>query len=195
MEDKRRMRIRYTNRFKCLLCYLISFSIPLAWQLWALGVLYPRKLANAAPDIALHLSAWFPALPIRSKAATLKETLVLRDQNWLTAMALCAACAWIITLLIQLCWRTTHRSPIRITRGTARAIRAYRLMMLVQWMLCAAFCMLLWHFGLKHVPGRTVWDWVVTMGMYPLLPLCAMCVSRLAAPSVLSGKHAFFKRW
>ena len=77
---------------------------------------------------------------------------------------------------------------------TTRAIRSYRLTMLVIAALNAAMAALVWFWGVRLIPGRTLWDYVVSFGIFALLPLSAAAVSRLAASPAISGRHAFFKR-
>lgn len=204
---KRRMRIRYTNRFKCLLCYLVSFSLPLLWQLAANFLVYPYKLAGTAPDVAGQLASAFPflraplgaaassaAIPAVATAASLSTALAAREESWLRFLAGCALLAWLLTLLVQLLWRFLHRSPLLAARACRAAVRAYRLTMLCVLILNAAIAGAVWYFGVRHVAGRTLWDFAAAFGVYALNVLAAFCVSRLAAPATLSGKHAFFKR-
>ena len=61
-KKKKRTRMRYSNRFKVLLCYLVSFALPPLWQLGSLLLIYPYQLKNSAPLIAENLSGVFPFL-------------------------------------------------------------------------------------------------------------------------------------
>jgi len=192
-----------SNHIACLLCYLIAFAIPALWEYAAIRLIYPWKLASTAPDVAAHLLNAFPALgqwisPVAATAAggafSLREILAAREAVWLTALWTSAAAAWLVTLLIQLAWRVTHRQPVFSARQTARAIRSYRLTMAFLWLLNAGIAAGIWWFGVQHITGRTLWDYLVSFGIYLLNPLAAMLVSRLAASPAISGKHAFFKR-
>ena len=52
----------------------------------------------------------------------------------------------------------------------------------------------LWLLGVQFVQGRTGWDYVIYFCPFLLNGLVAIVCFRLAAPPVLSGKGAFFKR-
>ena len=187
-QRKRPMRIRYTNRLKCLLCYIIVFSIPLLWQWAALAWIYPYKLAATAPELA-------EALQFAKTASdgSLRSMLDAREANWLMLVTLMAFAAWAVTLLIQLFWRFLHCKTGGF-RAYRRAVHTCRLTALLILGADFSFAAMLWQCGVRLIAGRTVWDLVCYFIFYLLLPLCAVVVSRLAAPSVLSGKHAFFKR-
>lgn len=201
-----RLRVRYACRIKCLLCYLICFSLPLLWQLAAVGLIYPRKLAGTAPDAARGLGVLFPFLegalrplalactPVSAQPQALRAAMAAREQSWLLFVCACALLAWLLTLLLQLLWRFSHRSPVQTARATRRAIRDYRLTLVWICLLNAAFAALVWLAGAKTVAGLNLWDIAAYFGCYPLTALAALAVSRLAAPAVLSGRHAFFKR-
>ena len=200
---RRPLRMRRSSRLACLVCYALAFGLPLLWEYAALSLLYPRKLAATAPDAAAHLLGAFPFLEgaladIAARtaeiAAPLYQVIWAREQFWLPFLGLCAAAAWALTLLVQLWWRFMHRSPLLAARQTARAIRSYRLTMLLVWTLNAAVAALVWFFGVRYIPGRTLWDYVVSFGIFALLPCAAALTSRLAASSAISGRHAFFKR-
>ena len=75
-----------------------------------------------------------------------------------------------------------------------RAKATYRLNLLVILLINAAVALLLYLSGVQHIPGRTVWDWLVYFPAFGLNVLAAMICFRLAAPPAISGKHAFFKR-
>ena len=190
---KRPMRIRYTARFKCLVCYMIAFALPLLWQAAGLVFVYPYKLASTAPDIAAQLSPHL-SLPVQPAAATFREAAAAQESLWLTCAALWFAACWLLALLLQLLWRCTHRSPLLSSRRVQRAVVDFRLMMLAAWALAAAFAAALWYFGVQHIVGQTQWDWLVYFGGYALIPMAVWITSRLAAPPVISGKHGFFKR-
>lgn len=200
---KRSLRMRSGNHCWCLLCYLIAFAIPAAWQYAAIRLVYPWKLASTAPDLAAHLLAAFPFLggwlsPVAAltaeNASALREALAAREQVWLFALAACALAAWVLTLILQLLWRFMHRSPILSARQTTRAIRSYRMLMLAAWALNGAIAAAVWLFGVQHIPGRTLWDYGVSFGVFALIPLSAAFVSRFAASPAISGRHGFFKR-
>lgn len=182
----RPMRIRFSNRFKCLVCYLLAFLIPLVWLWWGLTWLYPNKLASTAPALPFELIA--PA------DASYRSQLAAREASWLGLIAACALAAWGLTAVLQLTWRIINRSAWHTFRATQRAVRTYRFMMLLVWAIALAACAALWQLGVRLIPGRTHWDYLMYFGFYLLLPWTAMAVSRLAAPSAISGKHAFFKR-
>lgn len=200
---KRPLRMHGSSHLACLVCYLIAFSLPLLWQYAAIRLIYPWKLAATAPDVTSHLLAAFPfldrwlspmAVLTGGQPFSLREMLAAREQAWLTALGLSAAAAWGLTLLIQLAWRFTHRNPVFSARRTARAIRSYRFTMVILWALNAAIAAGVWLFGVQFITGRTLWDYLVSFGIYLLNPLAAAFVSRLAASPAISGKHAFFKR-
>lgn len=199
---QRKLRMRSGSGFFCLICYAVAFAIPLLWQYAAIRLIYPWKLASTAPDLAAHLLDAFPfvdqlaAIAARTSegVSPLREVLAAREQVWLAALAVCALCAWLLTLLVQLLWRFTHRSPILAARQTARAIHSYRLTILIIWAINLAAAAGLWLFGVQFIPGRTIWDYLVSFGIYLLLPLSAAFVSRFAASASISGKHGFFKR-
>ena len=187
------LRMRANNHLWCVFCYAAAFALPLLWQYAALRLIYPYKLYATAPDAAAHVLSAFPALgkwlaPVAARTAentdTLLSVLAAREQVWLNAL----------TLVIQLGWRFTHRSPVFSARATLRAIRDYRVTMLLIWLVNAAAAAGVWIFGVQFIQGRTLWDYAVSFGVFLLLPLCAAFVSRYAASPVISGKHAFFKR-
>ncbi len=200
---KRSLRMHRSNHFACLICYLVAFAIPAVWQYAAIRLIYPWKLASTAPDIAGHLLEAFPFLgrwlaPFAAltaeNAAALRDVLAAREQVWLFALAACALAAWLTTLIIQLIWRFAHRSPLFSSRQTSRAIRSYRVTLLLIWALNAAAAAFLWMYGVQHIAGRTLWDYLASFGVFALIPPSAAFVSRFAASPAISGRHAFFKR-
>lgn len=201
------LRLRSSNRIKVLLCYLICFALPLLWQWAGLRLLYPYKLANTAPSIADTLTALLPAansslpamaqsaqLPTQGDPALWAETLQLRDRHWLLFLGACFLAAWVMTLAIQLLWRFRHRKGVNASRVADKARRSYRLHLLVILLVNAAFALFIHLAGVQHIPSRTLWDLLAYYPAYGLNALAAMACFRLAAPSVISGKHAFFKR-
>ena len=184
---RRPMRIRFTNRFKCLVCYLIVFPLPLLWQALVLRWIYPYKLAGTAPELMEAFRFLTPG------DASVQILLAARESNWLMLVFLCAAAAWVLVLLLQLLWRFS-RCKSGGVRATQRGVHTYRLMMLLVWGVSLGCAALVWQFGVRLIAGRTLWDLIVYFVFYLILPLPAAIVSRLAAPSILSGRHAFFKR-
>lgn len=202
-----RLRLRASNRFKVLLCYLVSFAVPLLWQWAGLWLVYPYKLANTAPPIADTVATLWPglggslgamvqeaALPLEGDPGRWIAVLQLRDRHWILFLAVCFAALWLVTLLVQLVWRFRQRKGIHASRVADRARCSYRITMVVVLVLNAAMVLFIYLAGVQHIPGRNLWDWLVYFPAYGLNVLAAVAVSRLAAPAVISGKHAFFKR-
>lgn len=202
LKPLRPLRMSCGSHVRNLLCYGICFAAPLLWQWMALKWIYPWKLAATAPDAAANLSNAVPALArllkpmVKAASAgdTLQEVLISREVMWHRSLWLCLLAAWVISLLLQLLWRLTHREALLGTRALRRAIFSYRFTVLLATAVCAAAAWCVWAFGVQYVPGRTLWDYWVCFGAYPLIPLACILVSRLAASPVISGKHAFFKR-
>lgn len=201
----RRVRVRYTNRMKCLLCYLICFLIPPAWQAGMFALVYPYKLAGTAPDLMHNLSLAFPfftfptgggaqASAAASGTEALQAALSFQDGVWRAFTGLCFLCAWGLTLLAQLLWRVSYAKPVLAAKTTARAVRAYRLTQALIWLVNAWFALAVWFLGVRFIAGRTVWDYLFYFAAYVLNALAAFACFRLAAPPALSGRHAFFKR-
>lgn len=201
----RRIRIRRTNRLKCLVCYLVCFALPVLWQFIGLWLIYPYKLAATAPNAAAALARLAPlpaliSLAQRCMAAAdaapqaVRAAMTVREQSWLALVAVCALAAWLVTLIAQLIWRGANHKPTQAARATQAAILAYRLNMLVIWLCNAAFAAALWFLGARQIAGFAQWDALCYFGAYLLNPLAAICVSRLAAPPTLSARHGFFKR-
>ncbi|MBE5801727.1 MAG: hypothetical protein E7319_05495 [Clostridiales bacterium] len=204
---KKRLRLRASNRFKVLLCYLICFSLPLLWQWAGLWLVYPYKLAFSAPTIADTLAQLLPAPPAAlleaaSAAAdplagghqVWSQALQIRDLHWQRFVLVCFGIAFLATLVLQLLWRILHGRAINAAKQARRAKRNYRLTQLGIWLLNAAVAYGLWYLGVSKITGRTLWDLLVYFPPYVLNALAALLCFRLAAPPVISGKHGFFKR-
>ncbi len=203
----RRARLRASNRTKCLFCYLICFSVPLLYQVAALWFVYPFWLAGTAPGIADNLSAAFPWLSglLSELAASadigaahtpdaLSAALEARDMQWRLFLCGVAAAAWLITLIAQLAWRAVHAKPYMAARAFRSAVRGYRFSMLIILLVNALFAAGVWFIGARFIAGRTIWDYLTYFPVYALNIVAAFICFRLAAPPVLSGKGAFFKR-
>ncbi len=206
-KKQKRLRLRITNRFKVLLCYLVSFAVPVLWHWAALWLVYPYKLIGTAPAIAdtlLRLSPFQPEQltsaaaaagdPLTGSPLGWTEALTARDLHWRLFLTACFAAAWLVTLVVQLIWRIRHSRAINAARVARRAKRSYRLWMLILLMLNAGMAWLVWLLGVSGIPGRTLWDYLAYFPPYLLNVLAALCCFRLAAPPSISGKHAFFKR-
>lgn len=201
----RHIRIRRTNRLKCLVCYLACFALPVLWQFIGLWLIYPYKLASTAPNVAAALTKLAPlpaltslaqrcAFPASAAPEAIRAAMAVRQQSWLAFVAACALAAWLATLILQLIWRGANHKPTQAARATQAAILAYRLNMLIIWLCNAAVAAGLWFFGVRRIAGFALWDALCYFGVYLLNPLAAICVSRLAAPPTLSARHGFFKR-
>ena len=203
---KGQSRLRYSNRTKVLLCYLAAFALPVLWMLAGLFWGYPYKLAGSAPHIAETLLGLFPGQARLAAAASAAETpagaspefwrlaLQQREKQWLLFWTAVWAVAWLLTLSLQLGWRLRHQQPCFAARNTLRAIRDYRLTQLVVWTVNLVGAAALWLLGVQFVQGRTGWDSVIYFIPFLWNGLAAIVCFRLAAPPVLSGKGAFFKR-
>jgi hypothetical protein len=203
----KRLRLRTSGGLKPLLCYLVCFALPLLWQYAGLFWVYPFKLVNTAPAIAdtllkllpftpaaLETAAAKAALPAAGDPALWQAALTLRDDHWRLFAAVCFLLAWAVTLIIQLWWRMRHSNAINAAKLSRRAKSTYRLNMLLILAFNLLAAGLLWLCGVQHIPGRTLWDYLVYFPAYGLNVLAAMVCFRLAAPPAISGKHAFFKR-
>lgn len=200
-------KVRRTNRWKVSLCYLACFAVPWGWLFCALRFVYPYRLAGSAPMIAQNLISALPFLgaalapaaalaadPAAASAQAWADALGARDLQWMLFLVVLLAAAWLITLLCQLLWRVSHARPVDAARNARRAIRDYRLMMALVWLVNLAACAALWLLGARFIPSRAAWDYLAYFVPYALNVLAAFGCFRLAAPPVLSGKHAFFKR-
>ena len=205
--SRRRVRVRFSNRFKCLLCYVACFALPLLYQAAGLWLVYPYRLASTAPSLARTLLDALPMLEgalgevaRRSELAgtlgpqALLQTLAYRDLVWRVALGGWFALAWLTTLLWQLGWRAAHAKPVMAARATQRAVASYRVNLLLILALNAGFAAVVWLVGVQFIQGRTAWDYLTYFVAYALNVLAALCCFRLAAPPVLSGRRAFFKR-
>lgn len=206
----KRPRIRFSNRLKCLLCYLLAFSLPLL-ALWAgLGLIYPYRLAGTAPNVAQNALQWLPGLKtlfpaideMASLAAessspvpeALRQALARRETIWQLFIAVCGLAGWGMTLLLQLLWRIRFHRTVGAADRTRVAIRHYRLNLLLLLALNGGLAALIWGLGVRFIPGRTLWDYLAYFLPYGLNLLAAFWVFRLAAPPAISGRHGFFKR-
>ena len=210
MQSVAKRSVSFGNPLKCLLCYLLAFSLPLAALATAQWVVYPYRLAGTAPNVAQNLLTlrpnlvrWFPALeqaardcaaPVAVTPEALRLVLANRDRLWLTFVAACALAAWVFSLLLPLLWRCRFHGAVNAARRTQAAIVSYRLRLGLIVLANLAMAFLVWQFGVRLIAGRTVWDWLAYFTPYALHPLAALAVFRLAAPSSLSGRHGFFKR-
>lgn len=204
---QKRAKVRYSNRVKVLLCYLCCFLWPVGWLYAAFRLVYPYRLVGSAPLIAENLVAAFPFLgkrlntaamlaadPLTLTAQAWRTALQSRDEQWMTFLAAAFLLAWLLSLILQLCWRGRHSGPLMAAKNTAWAIRDYRLTALVIWGVNAAMAGAVWLLGAQFIQGKTAWDYLVYFAPYALNALAAQVCSRLAAPPVLSGRHGFFKR-
>lgn len=202
--------IRYSNRCKCLLCYLLAFALPLLWLAAAVWFLYPCRLAGTAPNVAANLLSLCPGLekllPSLTQTAQLcavpeglggqafRVALVARERVWLAFTTGCALLVWGLTLLFQLGWRARFSSAVGAASQTGRAIRSYRLRMILLAGINGLMAALVWLAGVRFIGDRGLWDALTYFLPYPLHLLAAWLVFRLAAPAAISGRHGFFKR-
>lgn len=205
MQPQTSLRIRYHNRTKVLLCYLLAWGLALLLPLLALYALYPYKLAGSAPTLPDGLATLSVALPQTAREALaaagaelaqsdLQMALQARDFVWRWTVGGVVLLAWALSLLLQLLWRGRYVRPGQGARAALRAVHTYRLTLLsiAGVNLLAAFA--LFAFGVRQVAGRTAWDYLIYFGGFVLIPLAAAVCFRLAAPPAISGRRAFFRR-
>jgi len=201
--------MRYSNRFKVLLCYLVSFALPPLWQLGSLLLIYPYQLKNSAPLIAENLSGVFPFLknmlePYVQRAAEpaggqfsaemWNQVQQSREKQWMLFLLVLFAAGFVLTLLLQLIWRWSHTRGLQGAKAVNRAVAHYRLSMLVILLINAALAVAVWLLGVQFIAGRGLWDYLTYFGAYGLNVIAAFVCFRLAAPPAISGKKEFFKR-
>ena len=195
-------RVKYHNRTKVLLCYLLAWGLALAVPFAALAWLYPFKLAGTAPQLAAPLAGLAIALPQAARealaaggsGAALTQALAARDLLWRYTVAGVAAAAWLASLLLQLLWRVRFARPRHGARSVQRAVAAYRAALLAVLGINVLGALLVVLLGLRLVAAPTVWDYLIYFCGFAANPLAALCCFRLAAPPAISGRHAFFKR-
>lgn len=209
VKRKKRTRLRYSNRLKVLICYVICFALPPLWLLFCLRFVYPYQLKNSAPQVLDHLSRVLPFLkePLSAytEAAAVPGAAELsaeiwngvqqaRENQWMIFLLVMFAAAWFLTLLIQLIWRCCHTKALQGAKAARRAVVHYRISMLVILLVNALAAAVVWLLGVQFISGRGLWDYVTYVAPYGLNVIAAFCCFRLAAPPAISGKKAFFKR-
>lgn len=203
----RRIKTRYSNKMKVFLCYVLAWSLALGVPMAGLVWVYPYKLVGTAPGIAENLTRALPFLaePLRQPVEAAKladamgaravaETLELRDLQWRAFVGAAFAACWLVSLFMQLLWRGRYRRPLGVSRAARRAVRTYRLTLLLILLWNALGGLFLYLLGIRFIGGRTAWDWAVYMNGFGLNVVAAFACFRLAAPPAISGKHSFFKR-
>lgn len=209
VKKKKRTRMRYSNRFKVLLCYLVSFALPPLWQLGCLALIYPYRLKNSAPLIAENLQSVLPFLktllsPYAERAAdpsgaqasveVWNAVQQSREHQWMFFLLVLFAVGFLLTLLLQLIWRWSHSRGLQGAKAVNRAVAHYRLSMLLILLVNAALAAAVWLLGVQFIAGRGLWDYLTYFGAYVLNCIAAFVCFRLAAPPAISGKKAFFRR-
>ena len=121
--------IKYSNRTKVLLCYLLAWGLALLLPAAALAYLYPYKLAGTAPD-ALQNFAWLPLPAVAREALAagdaalgrgdLLKALTARDLAWRYAAGGMAVLGWTLSLVMQLIWRSAYVRPRQGARWCSR---------------------------------------------------------------------------
>lgn len=199
-------KTRIIGRVKTLSCYFLCWGSAVAIPLASLRWFFPFKLVGSSPAIAQNLSNVFsflqPALAGAAADAVLEgktgemlsRAMAARDGQWCLFVALCFVTAWLISLTIQLCWRGLFVHAKKVAQATTRAIRLYLLSMLAIVGVNAFVALICYLLGVQFVEGRNGWDYLLYFGGYVLNALAADLCFRLAAPAVISGRNAFFKR-
>ena len=203
----RKRKTPYTNKTKVILCYVILWSLAVIVPLLGLWWVFPYKLVGTSPEIAKIVAEILP--PVRGMlaesirgaafsegmtAVELGDMIAARDLQWRVFVGGLAALLWIISLNVQLIWRSFYVRPVGITRASFRAVRSYRLTMLGILAFNAGGAFLVYAMGMQFVAGRTLWDWLIYVNGFVLNVLAAFLCFRFAAPSAISGKYSFFKR-
>ena len=203
--QKRKMR--HTNKTKVIFCYAILWSLAILVPLAGLWWVFPYKLVGTSPEIAKTVAEIVPGLQgvlaesIQAAsfsegmtAVELGDMIAARDLQWRVFVGGLAALLWIISLNVQLIWRSFYVRPVGVTKASFRAVRSYRLTMLCILALNAGGAFLVYAMGMQFITGRTLWDWLIYMNGFALNALAAFVCFRFAAPPAISGKYSFFKR-
>ncbi len=203
----RRVRVKYSNKTKVLLCYFLCWALALLIPFSGLLLIYPYKLVGTAPAVADNLFTALPALQVwlgdvlPSTAVTpgmsstaLAAMLATRDLQWQVIVAATVAVCWVLSLMAQLTWRGMYRHPLQTAKSTRRAIHGFHVALLAVLLMNALGAALLFFLGVRFISGKTVWDWLVYGNGFVLNVLAAWVCFRWAAPPAISGKHGFFKR-
>lgn len=203
----KRVRVKYSNKTKVMICYLLCWALALSLPLAALVWVYPYTLVGTAPKLAENLGSVVPAVkqwlgetlaataPMGGASSTaMAQATAERDLQWRIFLAGCFAAAWLISLAAQLVWRSLYRHPFQAARTGRRAVHTYRVTLLVIAGVNAAGALLVYFLGMRFISGKTHWDWLLYMDGFALNLAAAWICFRWAAPPAISGKHAFFKR-
>lgn len=200
------VNLRYHNRIKVLLVYLLALIL-MAAPCAALFQLYPTLLAGSAPDLTPTVQA-LPQTLAEGLRGTLEATAVTagmtkaellaalsaRDRFWLQTVVVFILCAAALSLLCQLVWRALRMRSRQTADATLVAISAYHRAMLIIWALNLALALLLYLVGVRWIAGRTATDYALYFSGFLVNPLAMIPCFRWAAPPSLSGRRAFFKR-
>jgi len=204
---RRHSRVRYSNRVKVLLLYLLAWSlamlIPLAGLVWV----YPYTLAATGPALAEHAAAALPfakgwleeairetAVTEGMSVASMTGALAARDLQWRVFLAGCQQVCWLVSLCLQVIWRGMYRHSLGVASVARRALRTYRITLFVVLLVNGMGALLVYFLGMRFIGGKTLWDWLISMNGFGLNLAAAWLCFRLGAPPAISGKRAFFKR-
>lgn len=213
---QQKVHIRYHNRTKVLLIYLVCWGVAVLVPLAGLWWLYPNKLAGSAPLLSQTLMEWMRRIPripflpfidtLRAaldtvlagasvQGAALEKYLAARDLIWQSVATFLNLLACGLTLLLQLFWRGFSGRSAMTQRKVMRAVHCYHLCMLVLWLLNGLFVAALYLVGMGSIQDFSVWDLLLYTNGYLLNLVAAVICFRNAAPSSISGRQAFFRRW
>jgi len=201
------VQVRYSNRVKIFFLYLFSWSlamlIPLAGLIWV----YPYTLVGTGPALAEHIAAALPftmgwlkgvigeATMIEGMSAvSVAGALAARDLQWRFFLAACHLVCWLASLCLQLVWRGLYRRPLGVAAAARRALRTYRITLLMILLVNGLGALLVNFLGMRFIGGKNLWDWLITMNGFGLNLVAGWLCFRLGAPPAISGKHAFFRR-
>jgi len=203
----KRIRVRYGNRARVLLLYLLTWSLAMMVPLAGLVWVYPYTLVGASPPLAEHVAAiapfaksWLEGI-IREatvtegmSAASIAGALAARDLQWRVFLAGCHLVCWFASLCIQLGWRSLYRRPLGVASAARRALRTYRITLFIVLLINGLGALLVHFLGLRFIGGKNIWDWLISMNGFGLNLAAAWLCFRLGAPPAISGKRAFFRR-
>lgn len=206
-------KIHYHNRTKVLLIYLVCWGLALLVPLAGLWWFYPNKLAGSAPLLSqnlMELMRQIPRLPFSDtlhsaldtvlagaavQGVALEKYLAARDLIWQSVATLLYILAWTLTWLGQLVWRAFSGRSALTQKKVRRAVNRYHISMAGLWVMNGLFAAALYLVGMRGIQDFGVWDLLLYLNGYLLNLLAAIFCFRFAAPSSISGKRAFFRRW